>query len=190
MPPNSAATVSAIAFTEASSETSARTNITLPFAESASAAQAGTALNVSGFPSQFGGPGNKRFILALMGPAQSAQARGASAALNQYVEGANAATAASPRVYAYQVFDADGNFLDMWPLRSPHWPASQTTLVTNHFIDQDGFIWAGDAFTNRVLKFDLDGNFLYSWGAPGPQAGRSARSPRSAGRSPGPARGR
>jgi hypothetical protein len=57
-------------------------------------------------------------------------------------------------------------------LRSPHWPASQTTLVTNHFIDQNGFIWAGDAFTNRILKFDLDGNFLYSWGAPGPQDGR------------------
>jgi len=71
-----------------------------------------------------------------------------------------------------QVFDTDGNFLDMWPLRSPHWPASQGTLVTNHFIDDKGFIWAGDAFTNRILKFDLDGNFLYSWGAPGPQPGR------------------
>jgi hypothetical protein len=71
-----------------------------------------------------------------------------------------------------QVFDVDGNFLDMWPLRSPHWPASQGTLVTNHFIDDKGFIWAGDAFTNRLLKFDLDGNFLYSWGAPGGQPGR------------------
>jgi hypothetical protein len=71
-----------------------------------------------------------------------------------------------------QVFDVDGNFLDLWPLRSPHWPASQRTLVTNHFIDDKGFIWAGDAFTNRILKFDLDGNFLYSWGAPGGQPGR------------------
>jgi DNA-binding beta-propeller fold protein YncE len=71
-----------------------------------------------------------------------------------------------------QVFDVDGNFLDMWPLRSPHWPASQRTLVTNHFIDDKGFVWAGDAFTNRILKFDLDGNFLYSWGAPGGQPGR------------------
>jgi len=71
-----------------------------------------------------------------------------------------------------QVFDTEGNFLDMWPLRSPHWPASQGTLVTNHFIDDKGFIWAGDAFTNRILKFDLDGNFLYSWGAPGSQPGR------------------
>jgi hypothetical protein len=71
-----------------------------------------------------------------------------------------------------QVFDTDGNFLDVWPLRSPHWPASQGTLITNHFIDDKGFIWAGDAFTNRFLKFDLDGNFLYSWGAPGGQPGR------------------
>src|SRR5215510_3944652 len=26
--------------------------------------------------------------------------------------------------------------------------------------------------TSRILKFDLNGNFLYGWGAPGPQAGR------------------
>jgi hypothetical protein len=71
-----------------------------------------------------------------------------------------------------QVFDADGNFLDMWPLRSPHWPASTTAFVVNHFIDDKGFIWAGDGQTFRMLKFDLDGNFLYSWGAGGPQPGR------------------
>ena len=29
-----------------------------------------------------------------------------------------------------------------------------------------------DGGTNRILKFDLDGNFLYGWGAPGPQPGR------------------
>ena len=64
-----------------------------------------------------------------------------------------------------QVFDTDGNFLDIWPLRSPHWPASTTAFVVNHFIDDKGFIWAGDGQTFRFLKFDLDGNFLYSWGA-------------------------
>jgi len=63
-------------------------------------------------------------------------------------------------------------FLDMWPLKSPHWPASQPTLFVNHFIDDKGFIWVGDAPTSRILKFDLNGNFLYSWGAPGGQAGR------------------
>ena len=71
-----------------------------------------------------------------------------------------------------QVFDENGKFLDMWPLRSPTWPAEITTLVTNHIITADGYIWAGDAGTNRILKYDLNGNFLYSWGAPGPQAGR------------------
>jgi DNA-binding beta-propeller fold protein YncE len=70
-----------------------------------------------------------------------------------------------------QVFDENGKFLDMWPLRSPEWPAGQT-LVTNHIITADGFIWAGDAGTDRILKFDLNGNFLYSWGLGGPQPGR------------------
>jgi DNA-binding beta-propeller fold protein YncE len=73
-----------------------------------------------------------------------------------------------------QVFDVEGKFLDMWPLRSPDWPASQNTLMVNHFIDDKGFIWVGDAPTNRLLKFDLNGNFLYSWGAPGGQPGRLA----------------
>ena len=71
-----------------------------------------------------------------------------------------------------QVFDENGNFLDMWPLRSPNWPANQNTLMVNHFIDTDGFLWVGDAPTSRILKFDQNGNHLYSWGAPGPQAGR------------------
>jgi hypothetical protein len=71
-----------------------------------------------------------------------------------------------------QVFDENGKFLDMWPIRSPHWPSSQETLAVNHFIDQDGFIWVGEARTSRIMKFDQKGNFLYSWGAPGPQPGR------------------
>src|SRR5687768_1907495 len=46
-----------------------------------------------------------------------------------------------------QVFDENGKFLDMWPLRSPTWPTEISTLVTNHVITTDGFIWAGDAGT-------------------------------------------
>ena len=72
-----------------------------------------------------------------------------------------------------QVFDANGTFLDMWPLTSPHW-GNQGTLMANHLITVDGDIWVGDAPTNRLLKFDLEGNHLYSWGAPGLQAGRLA----------------
>ncbi len=71
-----------------------------------------------------------------------------------------------------QVFDVNGKFLDMWPLRSPHWPTSVGALVVNHVITKDQVIWAGDAGTNRVLKFDLNGNYLDSWGAPGGQPGR------------------
>jgi hypothetical protein len=71
-----------------------------------------------------------------------------------------------------QVFDENGTFLDMWPLRSPYWPDSINTLVVSHIITEDQFIWAGDTGTNRILKFDLDGNFLYSWGAPGAGPGR------------------
>ena len=33
--------------------------------------------------------------------------------------GSSSSTAAMQRM---QVFDDDGKFLDMWPLRSPHWP--------------------------------------------------------------------
>jgi hypothetical protein len=44
--------------------------------------------------------------------------------------------------------------------------------MTNHIITQDQFIWVGDAGTDRILKFDLNGNFLYSWGEPGGQPGR------------------
>ena len=73
-----------------------------------------------------------------------------------------------------QVFDENGNFLDMWSLRSPHWPDSQNTLMPNHLLTADQYIWVGDAGTSRIIKFDLDGNYLYSWGAPGLQAGRLA----------------
>ena len=73
-----------------------------------------------------------------------------------------------------QVFDENGNFLDMWSLRSPHWPESQNTLLVNHFIDTDGYIWVSNAPTSRLMKFDQDGNYLYGWGAPGMEAGRLA----------------
>jgi peptidylamidoglycolate lyase len=71
-----------------------------------------------------------------------------------------------------QVFDENGQFLDMWPLRSPNWPSDQNTLFVNHLIDENGSIWVGEARTSRIIKFDLEGNYLYSWGAPGGQPGR------------------
>lgn len=78
-------------------------------AGSASAAATGGNLTITGFPTDNGVTNDKRFVLALMGPAVSGQARGAAAALANYVEGANAATTASPRVFAYEVYSSPGN---------------------------------------------------------------------------------
>lgn len=75
-----------------------------------SAAQSGGSLTVNLFPTADYGPdNNKRFVLALMGPAVTGQTRSATAAESQYIEGDNAAIAASPRAFAYQVFKASGN---------------------------------------------------------------------------------
>jgi hypothetical protein len=60
----------------------------------------------------------------------------------------------------FQVFDENGKFLDMFPtgLRSsPYY----------HLITTDQFLWVSDGGTNRILKYDLKGNYLYGWGAPG-----------------------
>jgi hypothetical protein len=75
----------------------------------ASAQAAGGNLTVNGFPGGNGNANDKRFVLALMGPAVAGQTRNAMAPLSNYMEGANAATTASPRVYAYQVYANAGN---------------------------------------------------------------------------------
>jgi hypothetical protein len=82
------------------------------YAVSPSASAAGPTggdLTIDSFPSDYGNTNDKRFVLALMGPAVTGQARGTSATLAQYVEGKNAATGASPREFAYQVFKVSGN---------------------------------------------------------------------------------
>jgi len=76
---------------------------------SSSAGGAGGHLTINGFPPANGNANDKRFVLALMGPPVAGQMRGAAATLANYVEGDNAAAAASPRVFAYQVYAAAGN---------------------------------------------------------------------------------
>jgi hypothetical protein len=78
-------------------------------APSATAAAAGGNLTVNGFPPANGSTSDKRFVLALMGPAVTGQVRGPAALLGHYVEGPNAATTASPRAFAYQVYALAGN---------------------------------------------------------------------------------
>lgn len=66
-------------------------------------------LRVSGFPAEYGAADDKSFVLVLMGPATTGQNRGVGATLDQYVEGENLATGASPRRFAYRVFSVSGN---------------------------------------------------------------------------------
>ena len=37
----------------------------------------------------------------------------------------------------------------------------------SHLMTADGHLWVSDGGTHRILKYDLDGNYLYSWGGPG-----------------------
>ena len=64
-----------------------------------------------------------------------------------------------------QVFDQNGKFLDMWTtgLRSSPYA---------HLITTDQNLWISDGGTNRILKYDLNGRYLYGWGAPGGLAGQ------------------
>lgn len=56
-----------------------------------------------------------------------------------------------------QVFDQVGNFLNQW--RVGERPSdAQYLIVANEAV------WIMDAGTTKILKYDLDGNFLYSWG--------------------------
>jgi DNA-binding beta-propeller fold protein YncE len=57
-----------------------------------------------------------------------------------------------------QIFDENGEFLDQW------WFGDPPSIIYVFHIMSDGYLWAADTGTNKILKYDLDGNFLYSWG--------------------------
>ena len=61
-----------------------------------------------------------------------------------------------------QIFDEDWNFLDQWQKILGPCVLRLTT---------DGFIWVGDVFTQKFLKYDLDGRLITSWGQFGLAAG-------------------
>jgi len=57
-----------------------------------------------------------------------------------------------------QVFDENGNFLDQWSFGGP--PSD----IHAFLIDGDGYLWAADRGTNKMLKYSLSGELLYSFG--------------------------
>ena len=64
-----------------------------------------------------------------------------------------------------QIFDENGKFLDMFTL-------GVNSLPYYHFISTDQNIWVADGGTNRILKYDLDGHYLYGWGGRGSAPGQ------------------
>jgi 6-phosphogluconolactonase (cycloisomerase 2 family) len=57
-----------------------------------------------------------------------------------------------------QVFDKTGKFLDQWRF------GDNPSDVHLFHIMSDGYLWAADRGTNKMLKYDLNGHFMYSWG--------------------------
>jgi len=57
-----------------------------------------------------------------------------------------------------QVFDENGKYLREWSFGPP--PSDIHLLI----ITADRYLWAADRGTSKMLKYDLNGNFLYSWG--------------------------
>jgi len=54
-----------------------------------------------------------------------------------------------------QIFDENGKYLDQWTdLRYPYYI----------YMTRDQHLWVGDGFTNKILKYDLNGKLLYNWG--------------------------
>ncbi len=59
-----------------------------------------------------------------------------------------------------QVFDENGKFVDQWPFATP-------SSVNFLYMSADRHLWAFDDTTAKVVRFDLAGHLLYSWGTLG-----------------------
>ncbi len=57
-----------------------------------------------------------------------------------------------------QVFDENGKYLDEWSF------GEEPGDVHSFIITADNFLWAADRGTSKMLKYSLDGKFIYSWG--------------------------
>jgi DNA-binding beta-propeller fold protein YncE len=59
-----------------------------------------------------------------------------------------------------QTFDENGKFLDQFSTGSPSTPQML-------FMTADKHLWVADNNTSKILKYDMDGHYLYSWGSGG-----------------------
>ncbi len=65
-----------------------------------------------------------------------------------------------------QVFDEDGTYLREWTF-GPRPPMD----IHSFIVTSDQKLWAADQGTHKILGYDLQGNFLYSWGSWGEYPG-------------------
>jgi len=47
------------------------------------------------------------------------------------------------------------------------WTTGVRSLPYAHLITTDQFLWIADGGTNRIVKYDLNGHYLYGWGTGG-----------------------
>ena len=59
-----------------------------------------------------------------------------------------------------QVFDENGTFLDMWP-------TGHNSRVYAHYVTEDDYVWVADEYTQRLVKYDLNGRYILDIGEPG-----------------------
>jgi 6-bladed beta-propeller len=65
-----------------------------------------------------------------------------------------------------QVFDENGKYLDEWNF-GPRPPMD----IHSFIVTSDRKLWAADQGTHKILGYDLNGTFLYSWGSWGEYPG-------------------
>ena len=68
-----------------------------------------------------------------------------------------------------QVFDEDGNYLDEWNFFTGR--RGQPMDIHSFIVTSDRKLWAADQGTHKILGYDLNGHFLYSWGSWGEYPG-------------------
>ena len=52
------------------------------------------------------------------------------------------------------------------------WTTGVRSQPYAHLITTDQFLWQSDGGTNRIVKYDLNGKYLYGWGISGGQPGQ------------------
>ncbi len=70
-----------------------------------------------------------------------------------------------------QVFDEDGTYLREWTFDAGRNRRLSPMDIHSFIVTSDQKLWAADQGTHKILGYDLEGNFLYSWGSWGEYPG-------------------